>query len=571
MATRITGLSSGMDVDSLVKSMMKPDQTRIDKVSQKKTKSQWVQQAYNDVNASLAKFILDRKSDFGLTTNAVTGTIMNASISSLTWLKTVNMDNSDVAGATAGASAVDGSFKINVKTLAQSWSAASQQSLPELADEASDTLASRFSLDENSNIDFTITTNKGTIRITTDKDAVAEAGIALLKLDINGNSVMDVASMINSAGVGLKASFDNTSRRFFLQTASSGASSTLKISDNSTGLGTGLDGFIAGSSSLLKLYAEKEDGLEQVQKDMQYKGIDAVVDIGAAKDITQSTNVFSINGVSLSLKKTGAANIQVSTDVNSAYDKIKKFVDEYNKLIDSLNTKLSEKYDRDYPPLTDEQKSSMSEDQIKTWETKAKTGLLSNDTEITEMFYSMRTGISSKVEGLDAKYATLSNIGITTEAYSNTSAGRLVIDEGKLKEALQNDAASVVNLLFKSPDSKVTDTSEQKKQSGVINQLFGNIINGMKSIVNKAGVGNNASLYRSVQSNMLIDFVTTYGATSSIDKEITAYQTSISDLNKKYTDIQTRYYNKFIAMEQAISKANSQSAWLSQQLGSSTG
>jgi flagellar hook-associated protein 2 len=570
MAMRISGLASGMDIDSIVTSMMKPAQIRIDKVTQQKTRNQWVQQAYNDVNASLAKFILDRKADFGVTTNAVTGTILNTSVGNLTWLKTANTDNPDVAGVTAGASAVDGSFKINVKALAQSWSAASTQSLPQVAEGAADTLTERFSLDGSANIDFTITTNKGKVRITSDQTATAEAGTKLFTLDLNKNSIANVASMINSADIGLKANFDATSGRFFLQTASSGASSTLKVTDASTGLGVGLDGFIAGSSSVLKLSAEGTGGLSTVQKDTQYKGTDAVLDVGAAKDITQSTNVFSINGVNFSLKKTGEATVQVSTDVDSAYDKIKKFVDEYNKLVDSLSSKLSEKYDRDYPPLTDEQRAAMSDDQIKAWETKAKTGLLHNNTEITNMFYNMRNSILSKVEGVDAQYSALYTIGISTESYSTTSAGKLVIDEGKLKSALQKDAGSIVSLLFKSPDAGVTDAAEQKKQSGVVNQLFSSMINGMKAIVNKAGVGDNASLYRSVQSNILVDFVIQYGATSSIDKEITAYQTSLTELNERYTAMQTRYYNQFTTMEQAISKANAQSAWLSQQLSSST-
>lgn len=571
MITRMSGLASGMDIDSIVTSMMKPEQIRIDRVSQKKIKNEWTQQAYNDINASLAKFILDRKADFGLTTTASNGTLLNNSVKNLAWLKTANIDDSSVAGVTAGTSAVDGSFKINVKALAQSWSAASSQSLPQVAEGAADTLASRFSLDGNSNIDFTITTNKGKLRITSDPSAGEASGTKLIKLNLNTDSLSDVAGMINSAGIGLKSNFDAASGRFFLQTASSGASSTLEIADASSGLGAGQNGFIAGSNSALKLSAENTDGsLSAVQANTQYTGIDAVLDVGAAKDIAQSTNVFNINGVNFSLKKTGAATVQVTADVNTAYDKIKKFVDEYNKLLDSLNTKINEKYDRSYLPLTDLQKESMSEDQIKAWEAKAKTGLLRSNSEISTMLYSMRTTITGKVEGTDSQYNTLYSIGISTEAYSSSSAGRLVIDESKLREALQNDAEGVVNLLFKSPDSSIANAAEQKKQSGIINQLFTDMISGMKTIVNKAGVGDNASLYRSVQANMLIDFVTTYGAMSSIDREISAYQTSLTELNQKFIDIQTRYYNRFTGMEQAINRANAQSAWLSQQFGNSS-
>lgn len=571
MSMRISGLASGMDIDSIVTSMMKPEQTRIDLAGQKKTKSEWLQQAYNDINTSLAKFILDRKADFGITTNAVNGTILNTSIANLTWLKAASIDNSGVAEVTAATSAADGSIKINVKALAKNWSAASSQQLPSQADASADTLSGRFSLAEGAVVDFTLETNKGKLRITSDPSAVEQSGVKLVKLDLSKNSISDVASMINSASIGLKASFDSVSGRFFLQTASSGSSSTLKITDASTELGTGINGFIAGSASILKLSAETaEGGWAAVQAGTEYKGDDAVLDVGAAHDIKQSTNVFSVNGINFNLKKTGEANIQVSTDVDAAYDKIKKFVDEYNKLVDSLSSKLSEKYDSDYPPLTDSQRESMTEDQIKKWEEKAKTGLLWDNSEISNMFYGMRTDVITKVDGLDAKYATLYNIGISTETYSTTSAGKLEIDEDKLKEALRSDAASVMNLLFKAPDTGVTDTKEQYKQSGVVNRLFGSIMSGMKSIINTAGAGNNASLYRSVQSNMLVDFIADYGGISSIDKDISSYKSSLDDLNKRYTDVQTRYYNQFTAMEQAISKANSQSAWLSQQFQNSS-
>lgn len=571
MAMRISGLASGMDIDSMVTAMMKPEQAKIDRVGQQKTKGQWLQDAYHDIGATLARFILDRKTDFDLSLNAVNGTILSSSVEDLTWLKKASLDGSDIAGITVDASAIDGNYKINVKALAQNWSAASREALPQVSGDTPDTLKNRFSLNGDARIDVTIATNKGKLRITSDPSATAEDGVKLVRLDITKNSLSDVAGMINSANIGARANFDVTSGRFFLQTAATGASSTLKINDSSSGLGEGRDGFMAGSNNALKLSVENSNGLSAVAKDTEYKGSDAVLDFGAAKNITQGSNEFKINGINFSLKKTGEANVQVSTDVNAAFDKIKKFVDEYNKLVDGINAKLSEESYRDYPPLTDEQRKSMSEDDIKKWEEKAQSGLLRNNLEVAKAFRDIRSSISSKVEGVNEACNSLAKIGITTEMYSADYSGKLVINEEQLKDALQEDAAGVVNLLFKSPDAKVTDKAEQKKQSGVVGKVFIDIIDGIKSIVNKAGTGNNAGLFRSVQSNMLIDFVTTYGGKSALEKDIANYQTRLAELNDRYTEVQTRYYNQFTAMEQAISRANTQSAWLSQQLGTSAG
>lgn len=46
------------------------------------------------------------------------------------------------------------------------------------------------------------------------------------------------------------------------------------------------------------------------------------------------------------------------------YDSISEFVDAYNTLIETINTALDESYDSDYPPLTDDEKADMTEDEI---------------------------------------------------------------------------------------------------------------------------------------------------------------------------------------------------------------
>ena len=42
--------------------------------------------------------------------------------------------------------------------------------------------------------------------------------------------------------------------------------------------------------------------------------------------------------------------------MDAVFKSIKLFVDEYNKLVDKFSTILSDNYDRDYLPLSNEQK-----------------------------------------------------------------------------------------------------------------------------------------------------------------------------------------------------------------------
>ncbi|WP_406540970.1 flagellar cap protein FliD N-terminal domain-containing protein [Clostridium ljungdahlii] len=46
---RITGLNTGLDVDSIVKKMLKGDQAKLDKVKQSQQLIQWRQDAYKTI------------------------------------------------------------------------------------------------------------------------------------------------------------------------------------------------------------------------------------------------------------------------------------------------------------------------------------------------------------------------------------------------------------------------------------------------------------------------------------------------------------------------------------------
>ena len=68
-----------------------------------------------------------------------------------------------------------------------------------------------------------------------------------------------------------------------------------------------------------------------------------------------------------------------TTNVDEMMTKIKEFVTTYNGLIKDFTDQTKESKYRDYAPLTDEQKKDMSENEVKLWEEKAKSGLLRND------------------------------------------------------------------------------------------------------------------------------------------------------------------------------------------------
>lgn len=298
-------------------------------------------------------------------------------------------------------------------------------------------------------------------------------------------------------------------------------------------------------------------------------GQDAKVTLDG-QSLVRSNNTFTVSGITYTLQgestDTSDETISMSLDTDAVYSNISQFVEQYNKMLDTLNSKLSETYDRDYPPLTDDQKDAMSDDEITKWETQAKAGLLQNDSIVQSIVNNMREAMSTSVQGIAT---SLTAIGITTGTYEQK--GKLIIDETKLKAAIQNDPDGVMNLFSKqsasygSSSSYRTMTSSQKnvryKEEGLayrLSDIINDNISTFRDSNNKKGV--------------LLETAGLIGDSSEFKNiyydEIEDYQDQIDELTDKLNDKETAYYNKYAALESAMEKLNSQASWLTQQLGS---
>ena len=220
----------------------------------------------------------------------------------------------------------------------------------------------------------------------------------------------------------------------------------------------------------------------------------------------------------------------------------------------------------------------MTEKQIEKWESKAKSGLLKSDRLLEKMLQTMRMGMYQEVEGVEGSFSQLTQLGITTEGYvAGSRGGKLVVDTAKLTEAVLTDVDGVLELFFKTADSHLALKSEdqlsaeeikaKRAQSGLITRLYDNLIVEMKGVITQAGTGEDSNLYRSVSSLMLLDFVTTHGSISMIDKNIGQLEDRIDTINYYLVKREARYWQQFTAMEKAINQMNQQSAWLMEQFG----
>lgn len=363
-------------------------------------------------------------------------------------------------------------------------------------------------------------------------------------------SLSSVMNTVNADGTAnVRMSYDESSDKVTIRAKQFGAGDNIRLSET-------------GSNLFAAFGIDPSNPVSALNQ-----GIDAIATIDG-QQVVRSSNTFSLNGVSYTLNKqhpvdaTGET-ITVSQDVGSAVDKIKAFVEKFNTLLDNLNTKVSERYDRNYLPLTDDQKEAMNEKDIENWESRAKTGLLQNDAILQRISEDMRRALSETVEGAGL---SMSEIGISSSSYLDR--GKLTIDETKLRDALQNKPDQVVSLLNGTAESvplySRTLTAEQKEtrynQSGVFQRLSDIIddnisilrdTNGKKGILlEKAGITGDTSI-----------------TSNTITNELKTYNERILNLLDVLSDKEDAYYKRFTAMESALQKMNSQGSWLASQFG----
>ncbi|MGG2109453.1 flagellar filament capping protein FliD [Lysinibacillus pakistanensis] len=239
-----------------------------------------------------------------------------------------------------------------------------------------------------------------------------------------------------------------------------------------------------------------------------------------------------------------------TTDTKSIKESIQEFVKTYNEMLDTLNGLLKEKKYRDYPPLTNEQRQDMSENEQKLWDEKAKSGLLRSDSLIRDGLAKIRSQFVSSVKGLgDDTIDSLAEIGITTSNILS-DGGKLVINDDKLDAALKKDPDQVVQM-FTNVGSITTITDEKGRKvtqdsRGITYRLRDEIDALTKNIEKKAGKEGKTE------------------QTYTLGKQIIDSDNRITKLQAKLKDIEARYWKQFSAMEQAINKANQQSGMFMQ-------
>lgn len=312
--------------------------------------------------------------------------------------------------------------------------------------------------------------------------------------------------------------------------------------------------FTASTVSFTEIASGAEDGKVTVKdgENLSAKISDGTNDYTITKgSLLNGTKIIgnqvTVDGATFNFKSmpTGTVTVTGSKDVTALKDKIVNFVKDYNELIGEVNGKLWESYDSDYQPLTDEQKEAMSENQIKQWETKAKSGLLRKDDDISRLAENMKSVMSTL---MDSTGIDLEKIGIKPVQDYKDKNGTFEINEEKLTTALQENFDDVRDLFIKG------NTADTLTGAGILPKF-------------KELMKDNFTKYDSI-FNKKASTSGVYALTNEMTKQILDKKKLIDEMN---TDLKSRedgFYKKFSALETAMAKAESQQSSMSNMFSS---
>lgn len=203
MPIRMTGLTSGLDTESIVNQLMSAQRTKQTKVENKKQKLEWKQEIWKGLNTKIYGFYKDSLSKMKYSSNCST--------------KKASVSDSTKLTATASTKAAAGSYKVEIKSIAS----------------AQYVTSGKLSYKDSSG-------NTNTATTSTKLSDLGMSSGTVLKLEVGDKSsalevkddttIKDFVNFCSNAG--LNATFDEKQQRFFLSSKDSGEENSFSLSAN---------------------------------------------------------------------------------------------------------------------------------------------------------------------------------------------------------------------------------------------------------------------------------------------------------------------------------------------------
>ncbi len=532
MPIRITGMNSGLDTEAIIAELVKAKSEKKNDLVKAQTKLQWKQDAWKELNSKVYSFY--------------SKTLSNMRFATDYYKKTTKVSNSNAASVITGTNAVNGVQTLKINQLAKSGYLTGANIEQKYGKEitASSTLGDLGIVGEGVTKEFTITVGEGT--------AQKKSKLITCTAD---TKISDIVSSLKKVGV--NASFDESSGRFFISSKATGAKNDFKLEapEGSSILSElGLESIDEARRTELAGKCKIENGIyipinadDQAAADelngsaTKIDGSDAVIELNGAI-FTNDTNTFEINGLTITANTVTdeAFTITTENDTEGIYDMIKGFFKEYNELIIEMDKLYNADSSKGYEPLTDEEKEAMTEKEIEKWEEKIKGSILRRDSELGSISSALKQVLAQGVAG----HGYLSDFGIGTLDYftaKDNEKGAYHIDGDPDDSSTSGKGDKLKTAIANDPD-KVVD---------FFSSLSRNLYTKLGDLMKKTDYSSSFTLYDDV----------------AMKEDYKDYTSKIADQEKKITAFEDRYYKKFSAMETAMAKMTSKQNAISGLLG----
>lgn len=282
MSFSLTGLASGLDTATIISQLMQIERIPYQKLEQRQNTLSSQQSIFRNINTKLS---------------ALRTAAEELSMSFNFDLRSTTVSDESVVKATASEGVPEGSYVINVESLATRHSVASK-AFSNLGEELNETLKITIAVGDESDI-FTIDPDP-------DNGLTVEQALDQLRQKINASGLDVTASLIttdDSQGI----------KRLVITSNKTGTANSISIDDENNQF-------------------EFEDSVKAENAIFKVNGV----------EIKSSSNEISevIPGLSLTLKKAGETTIHVQRDVDKIVEKVEAFVKAYNDVISTVKSNL---------------------------------------------------------------------------------------------------------------------------------------------------------------------------------------------------------------------------------------
>ena len=544
-ARGIYGLSgSGIDVESLVKVGMMSEQKKYDRIYKKEVETEWRKEAFADVYSEV---------------NAFRSSMSDMRLSSKTKPMTATSSLSDAVTATANANAGVMSHTVEVtqaasnaylmttsgqKVARTNTAAPTSVALKDVAFAGGTMPAGMTSTDTA--LSFKLSNGTGTTEIKFTAEEGFTKNLTLNDLATRINNARFIGSDGKKSALNITASYDAVSDAFSIVNTQSGTNNKVSLSMD-TGASSAtyttalLNNLKLGQVSGGTISAPLSFTISGTTAKLEAAGTNASVKVDGRTYTNLQDNKLQVNGVTYTFKKATPvgtpAQVTIAQDQEKLVENVKKFVEDYNKLLDDLHGRYNNNKYPDYGVLTKEQEAGMSREQVDKWNERAKAGLLYRNDYVRSIISDMRDAVTNRVGSAPGRYNNLASIGIT----SKDQSGHLKLDETKLRNAIAAEPDAVKQIFSH------TDEDDNYSDNGVATRLSERLGKRMESLKSHAGMTADKS------------------DRSELGKLIQEYEKQMSDFKKLMSSFENQLYKKYNAMEEAISRLSTQFGFFSGQ------